>query len=86
MSTENDTVYLEDIEPQRRVASTATGSGGASTKPSPENASIKRQRTLMDMFSTSSQPSSKRLKTSASASSSQSGSIFGVQKLFSGEQ
>jgi uracil-DNA glycosylase len=66
------TVYLEDIEAPRGVAVKEEKNGSLTSTVA--STQIKRQRTLVDMFSGSqgktSEPSAKKLKLSASFSSS----------------
>ncbi|GAW01980.1 uracil-DNA glycosylase [Lentinula edodes] len=94
MSTEEEVVYFEDVDRRsnvavsRSVAVDKTEVAIQVTASKPAATAVKRQRTLVDMFSTSnSQPNSKRLKTSVSSSvessspSRSSASVFGIQKL-----
>ncbi len=95
-SANKSTVYLEDLDIPRvdkegKPAVTSVVSGTTTTAAS---TSLKRQRTLMDMFANSqgknaSDPSAKKLKLSPASStrqsaSSSSGTVakgFGVQRL-----
>jgi uracil-DNA glycosylase len=68
------TVYLEDIETSRGATAKEDADGSESVTVAPTQ--VKRQRTLVDMFSGSqkktSEPSAKKIKLSASFSSSSS--------------
>ena len=77
--TMEETVYLEDLEPSCGVSAKEDTDGStAPTSVSTAVAStqVKRQRTLVDMFSSSqgktSEPSTKKIKLSASLSSTSS--------------
>ncbi|KAJ3927842.1 MAG: uracil-DNA glycosylase-like protein [Lentinula lateritia] len=102
MSAEEEVVYFEDVDRRSNTAeSRSVAVDKTEVAPSvsiqvtaskPAATAVKRQRTLVDMFSTSnSQPNSKRLKTSSSSSvsslefnhspSRSSTTVFGIQKL-----
>ncbi|KAJ3990150.1 uracil-DNA glycosylase-like protein [Lentinula detonsa] len=98
MSAAEEVVYFEDIESSSRSnaasrvdSAVVTKTEGASSQANASKTTVtgvKRQLTLADMFSTpSTQPSSKRLKASASSSSLNSSpsrsnaTVFGIQKL-----
>ncbi|KAJ3770811.1 uracil-DNA glycosylase-like protein [Lentinula raphanica] len=98
MSAADEVVYFEDLAPSGRSnadSKTEVVSSTQSSQSLQANASkttvtaLKRQRTLVDMFSTSSSQPTKKLKASASSSSLDSNpspsrtkaTVFGVQKL-----
>jgi uracil-DNA glycosylase len=71
------TVYLEDIETPRGAPTKEDTDGSTPSKPvAVASTQVKRQRTLLDMFSgpqgKTSEPSAKKMKLSASFSSSSS--------------
>ncbi|KIJ66656.1 hypothetical protein HYDPIDRAFT_108560 [Hydnomerulius pinastri MD-312] len=97
MAEETAVVYLEDIETtvssaakQDNASGTPTSSQEKSNATATASNSLKRQRTLMDMFSgpkgdTSGEPTAKKAKVVASSSSrvkiSVAGSTSGIQRL-----
>lgn len=93
MGSEADVVYLEDLEPVAGLAKkgaatdAVVGEAAGSSSSSSTTTSVKRQRTLMDMFSGSqgkgsSDSSSKKLKLSPAKSNS-SGASSSVTKASS---
>ncbi|KAA1467329.1 uracil-DNA glycosylase [Dentipellis sp. KUC8613] len=91
MDAERRVVYLEDLEPPKAkpvgaekepadASPSASQESSASTKAKPAVTAVKRQRTLMDMFSSSpasAEPSSKKQKLVKSGSSSSALAVSG---------